>query len=90
MDEPIGRAYKPWVLASVGVLVGSLMLLAGTVGSAFFYFSKEGTPVWVVVLGVLAVLGIGAGFGGFFMMMMVAGWRSFREGQKVQVIPPEH
>lgn len=90
MVEPIGKAYKPWVIASVGVLVGSLMLLAGTVGAAFVYFNAAGTPLWVMMLGALAVLGIGVGFGGFFVMMMVAGWRSFREGRRVQVLPPRH
>ena len=90
MVEAVGKAYKPWIVASVGLLVGSLMLLAVSVGASFVYFSRQGTPVWVVAIGVLAVLGIGVGFGGFFLMMLVAGWREWREGRRVQVIPPEH
>jgi hypothetical protein len=43
-----------------------------------------------VVLGVVAVLGVAVGFGGFFLMMLTAWWRSHREARRVQVIPPEH
>ena len=90
MVESLGKAYKPWLIASVAVLVASLMLLAfvGTMG--FLDSSKGGTPLWLVVLGVVAVLGVAVGFAGFFLMMVAAGWKSFREARRVQVIPPEH
>ena len=90
MTESLPKAYKIWIVASVALLVFSLLLLAISVGAAFFYFSGGVTPVWVVVLGGLAVFGILAGFGGFLTMMGVAGWRSFREARRVQVLPPEH
>jgi hypothetical protein len=88
--ESLGKAYKPWLIASVALLVASLMLLAfvGTMG--FLDSTKGGVPLWLVVLGVLAVLGIALGFGGFFLMMLAAGWKSFREARRVQMIPPEH
>ena len=89
MQESIPKGYKPFLVASIAVLVLSLMLLAGAVCAAFFYFSGQGTPLWVVVMGGFAVLGIVTGFAGFLGMMGVAGWRSFREARRVQVLPPE-
>ncbi len=89
MSESIGKAYKPWLMVSLAVLVGSLGLLmvAGTV--AFLGAGREVTPLWVIVVGVVAGLGIGVGFGGFFLIMFVAGWNSWRESRKVTVISPE-
>jgi len=89
LGESIGKAYKPWLLVSLTVLVGGLLLLvvAGTV--AFISFNGTETPLWVIVLGVLGAFGLGLGFGGFFLMMMLAGWHSFREARRVQVLPPE-
>ena len=90
MSESIGKAYKPWLLVSLVVLVGSLVLLAVAGTAAFLEFSGEATPIWVIVLGVVAGLGIGVGFGGFFLIMAVAGWSSWRGSRKVTVISPEH
>ena len=89
MVESIGKAYKPYLLASLAVLIGSLavLLVVGTV--AFIAPAGEPTPLWVIVLGVVSVLGLAAGFAGFFLIMLVAGWQSFRAGRKVQVISPE-
>ena len=89
MAESIGKAYKPYLLASLAVLIGSLILLGVAGTAAFIGTTGEPTPLWVIVLGVVAGLGLGAGFAGFFLIMAVAGWQSFREGRKVQVISPE-
>ena len=89
MSESIGKAYKPWLLLSLAVLVGSLSLLAVAGTVAFLGAAREVTPLWVIVIGVVAGLGIGLGFGGFFLIMIVAGWSSWRESRRVQVIPPE-
>jgi hypothetical protein len=88
LAESIGKAYKPWLLVSLTVLVGGLLLLvvAGTV--AFLEFSGTMTPLWVIVIGVLGAFGLGLGFAGFFLMMMLAGWHSFREARRVQILPP--
>jgi len=88
LDQSIGKAYKPWLIASLVVLVASLGLLAVTMTVAFLYFSGAVTPLWVIVLAVVGALGLGVGFGGFFLIMMVAGWHSFREQRRVQVLPP--
>jgi hypothetical protein len=29
------------------------------------------------------------GFGGLFLLMVTAGYKSFREGRRVQILPPE-
>lgn len=88
-DSSIGKAYKPWLLASLVVLVGSLMLLAVAGTVAFVGNTGDPVPLWVIVLGAVAALGVAMGFGGFFLMMVVAGWASWRESRKVQVISPE-
>ena len=89
MDQSIGKHYKPWLVGSLAMLVLSLMGLGLVVTVLFVYFSGLEKPLWLELLFVLALLGVGLGFAGFFLMMMLAGWRSFREGQKVQVLPPE-
>ncbi len=88
MAESIGKAYKPWLILSLVVLVGSLLMLAVVVTLAFLLYSDQDTPVWIIVLAVLSAMGVALGFGGFFLMMMVAGWRSAREARRVQVLPP--
>jgi len=88
VTESLGKAYRPWLIASVAVLVVSLLLLA-FVGTMAFVGSSQ-APLWLIALGVVAVLGVAVGFAGFFLMMLAAGWKSFREARRVQVIPPEH
>ncbi len=89
MEESIGRGYKVWLIASVAVLVGSLVLVAIAVTAAFVSFADQGTPLWVIVVGAFGVLGTGLGFAGMFLIVATAGWRSFREERRVQVLPPE-
>ena len=89
VSQPIPRSYKVWLIASIAVLVGSLLLLAIVVCAVFFSFNQQTTPLWVIVLGVIAVLGVLLGFGGFFLLMATAGLEAWREGRRVQVLPPE-
>ena len=89
MVESVAKAYKPWLIASLAVLIGSLGLLAIAGTIAFVYYAATGMPIWLVLLGVVAVLGLALGFGGFFLIMMTAGWQSFRQSRRVQVLPPE-
>ena len=89
MIESLGKAYKPWLIASVALLVLSFILLAIDVTAIFLNFGGQTTPLWVIVLGVFAVLGIGLGFGGFFLLMAAASWKAFREGRRVQVLTPD-
>lgn len=90
MRESLGKRYRPWLIASLVILVGSLMSLALVVTVMFVYFSGLEKPLWLELLFVVTGLGVMAGFAGFFLMMMLAGWNSFREGQRVQVISPEN
>jgi membrane protein YdbS with pleckstrin-like domain len=85
--ESIGKAYKPYLLASVVVLVGSLGLLAIAMTLAFLWHG-ETTPLWVIVLAAIGALGLVFGFAGLFLILATAGWRSWRETRRVQVIPP--
>jgi uncharacterized membrane protein YqhA len=89
VTESLPKAYKPWLIASLVILVGSLVLLAIAVTAAFWTFADQTTPLWAVVLGVLSLLGIALGFGGLFLMLVAAGYKSFREGRRVQILPPE-
>ena len=88
-SAPIPKRYKPWIILSIVVLVGSLMLLAVAVTGGMILLGASTTPLWVIACGVLGVGGIGLGFAGFFGLMAVAGWQTWREGRKVQVISPE-
>jgi hypothetical protein len=94
MSAPLSKAmpngFKGGLVASVVVLLFSLMLLVGDIAAAFVYFSQEATPLWVTVVGALAVLGVGMGFSGLFVLMAIAGWRSHREAKRVEVISPRH
>ncbi len=90
MTDSLPKGYKPWLILSVAVLVGSLILLAVAVTVAFVTFSEKSAPLWDVVLGVAAVLGIVGGFGGLFLLMATAGFLSWRESRRVQVLPPVH
>ena len=89
MTDSIGKAYKPWLLISLAVLVGSLLLLAVAGTMAFVGNTGDPIPLWIIVLGVVSALGVGLGFGGFFLIMVIAGWASWREARRVQVISPE-
>jgi hypothetical protein len=77
-------------MVSLAVLLVSLMMLGVTGTVAFVNTSGAPTPLWVIVLGVVSTLGLALGFFGFFLIMLVAGWQSWRSSRKVQVIPPEH
>lgn len=90
MVDSIPKSYKPWIILSMVVLVGSFGLLAVAVTMGMVELGHPDTPLWVIAAGVLSVLGIVAGFGGLFGLMLFAGWQTWREGRKVQVIPPEH
>jgi hypothetical protein len=89
-SKPMLDGFKWGLVASVSVLLTSLVLFVGDIVAGFVYFSREATPLWVTVLGAVAALGIAVGFAGFFLLMAIAGWRSYRESKRVQVISPRH
>ena len=70
---------KGWLIASVVVLLGSLALFVGNVVAGFAYFTEKTTPLWVTVVGVVAVLGIAAGFGGLLLVLVLAAAKSRKD-----------
>jgi hypothetical protein len=90
VSKAIPDGAKKWLLASLGVLLFSLVLVLGDIVAAFVYFADKTDPLWVTLLGAVGALGVAVGFAGFFLLMAIAGWRSLREARRVQVIPPVH
>jgi hypothetical protein len=88
MSKAIPDGSKKWLMAFLGVLLFSLLLVLGDIVAAFVYFADKSDPLWVTLLGVAGGLGVAVGFGGFFLLMAIAGWQSLREARRVQVIPP--
>jgi hypothetical protein len=70
---------RGWLIASVVVLLGSLALFVGNVVAGFAYFTEKTTPLWVTVVGVVAVLGIAVGFGGLLLVMVLAAVKSRKD-----------
>jgi len=89
-SKALPDGFKWWIVASVGLLLVSLLLVLGDIVAAFAYFSQKTSPLWVTLLGVAGALGVGLGFAGLFVLMAVAGWRSHRESKRVEVISPVH
>ena len=84
-EDPVPRAYRPWLLLSLLVLVGSLFLLAILVVVVFIRFgATTATPIWLILLGVVAALGILLGFAGFLLLMLAAGYTSWRAARKIE------
>jgi hypothetical protein len=81
--KALADGIKGWLIASVVVLLGSLTLFVTTVVAGFVYFTQTSTPLWVTVLGVVSVLGIALGFGGLFMVLVLAGMKA-RKDDKVR------
>ncbi|MBB5340044.1 hypothetical protein [Tunturiibacter gelidoferens] len=87
-SKPLPDGFKSWIIASVSVLLFSLMLLLGDIVAAFAYFSEKTNPLWVTLLGVTGAFGVALGFAGLFVLLAFAGWRSYSESKRVQIIPP--
>jgi hypothetical protein len=82
--------FKGWIVASVSLLMVSLVLVLGDIVAAFVYFSEKTSPWWVTLIGVVGAFGVVLGFAGLFLLMAIAGWRSYRESKRVQIISPDH
>jgi hypothetical protein len=74
--------FKWWLVASVSVLLFSLLLFVGNVVAGFVYFMGKTTPVWVTVLGVVALLGMCVGFGGLFLLLILVAVDAHRNDKK--------
>lgn len=81
----IGTGVKPvadwmtwWVVGSTAVILGSLALLAVDVVMGFAYFGQPKWPLWFILLGIVAVLGVALGFAGLVGLMAVAGYKAWK------------
>jgi hypothetical protein len=70
---------KGLLITSLIVLLGSLVLFVVNVVAGFVYFTAKTTPLWVTVLGVVALLGMAGGFGGVCMVFLLAVVKARRE-----------
>ena len=73
---------RGWLIASVGVLLVSLILFVATVVAGFAYFAEKSMPLWVTVSGVVSLLGMGLGFAGLFFVFILAATK----GRKQKVV----
>jgi len=69
---------KWWLVACVAVLVLSGMVFAAAVVGSFASFSEKTTPLWVTVVGALGMFGMGVGFAGLLLLMVVVAVRARR------------
>lgn len=76
---PISDGLKRWLIASVAVLLASLTLFVGNIVAGFVYFNEKTIPLWVTVVGVIAVLGIATGFGGLLLVLVLAALKSHKD-----------
>jgi hypothetical protein len=94
MNMPRSKAlpdgFKGWIVASVSLLLVSLLLVLGDLVAVYTHFSDKTSPLWMTLLGMAGAAGVGLGFAGFFVLMAIAGWRSYRESKRVQIILPTH
>jgi hypothetical protein len=70
---------KGWLVVSLVVLVGSLILFAGDVSAGFAYFIAKTAPAWVTSLGVAAVIGMSVGIAGLVLVFFLTTLRSRRD-----------
>ncbi len=87
--SPIPPAYRPWFLLSLAVLVCSLIALALIAALAFIYYANVLTPLWLMLLGGVSVFGVALGFGGFFLLLVVGAYSSFKEDRISRLPPPQ-
>jgi hypothetical protein len=88
VDMVVPKGYRNLLIASVVVMLGSLLIFAGTVVAGFAYFTSGGSPLWLTVIGVAGILGIGLGFAGLFLVLILAGIKA-RKNEKTPAVPAE-
>ena len=74
--------WQLWLVAITCELLLSLLAFLGTVIADFFYFTATSTPLWVTVLSGVSIFGIALGFGGLFLLLAVAGVKSWRSEKR--------
>ena len=82
VNKAVPDGMKSWLLACSVVLIVSLVLLTGNLVAGFYFFSDMKMPVWVSILGAVAMLGVVAGFGGVFLLMAAAAVKDWHKGRR--------
>ncbi len=77
--KAIPDGFKWWLIASLTIIVGSLMLFVVNVVAGFAFFTEKTEPLWVTVVGVISVVGMGLGFGCLFLVFMLAALKGRRD-----------
>ncbi|WP_213804454.1 hypothetical protein [Granulicella sp. dw_53] len=79
-NKILSDGLKWCLIASVIILLGSLAMFVTNVVAGFAYFNERTAPLWVTVLGVVSIIGIALGFGGLFLVFLLAAAKSRRDG----------
>jgi H+/Cl- antiporter ClcA len=79
ISKAMPEGLKVWLIASLVLLVGSLMMFAGDVAAGFAYFTAKTPPPWVPALGLAAVIGIVLGIAGLVVVFFLTTLKSRRE-----------
>jgi hypothetical protein len=78
-SEAISERFKWWLVASTAVIVGSLLLFVVNLVAGFAFFTEKTAPLWVTVVGVISVIGMGLGFGCLFLVFLLAALKGRRD-----------
>jgi hypothetical protein len=76
--KAIPDSFKWWLMASTMVIVGSLLLFVVNLVAGFEFFTEKTAPLWVTVIGVVSVVGMGLGFGCLFLVFLLAALKGRR------------
>src|SRR5580704_950560 len=77
--KAISERFKWWLVASTAVIVGSLVLFVVNLVAGFAFFTEKTAPLWVTVVGVISVIGMGLGFGCLFLVFLLAALKGRRD-----------
>ena len=78
-SKAISEGFKWWLVASTAVIVGSLVLFVVNLVAGFAFFTEKTAPLWVTVVGVVSVIGMGLGFGCLFLVFLLAALKGRRD-----------
>jgi hypothetical protein len=71
-SKAMPEGLKGWLVASLVILLASLLVFVIDVVMGFTYFTQKTTPLWVTAVGGASVLGMGLGFVGLCMVFLMA------------------
>lgn len=84
-SRAIPEGFKWWLIVSTAVIVGSLALFVVNLVAGFAFFTEKTAPLWVTVIGVISVIGMGLGFGCLVLVFLLAALKGRRNKAAVVV-----